>query len=109
MADDEKFYPPALRRGDAQYGEGYTKALFERINRIDPEFSMIFQRTVHGGLYDRDVIDHKTRELCAIAALCRAVCRSIPEVRMRAGRALVVFYHLPIRYTDAPGCTAPAW
>jgi len=70
MSDDEKFYPPAVRRGDTQYGEGYTKALFERINRIDPEFSMIFQRSVHGGLYDRNIIDQKTRELCAIAALC---------------------------------------
>ena len=70
MTDDEKFYPPAIKRGDAQYGEGYSEALFERLNNLDPGFSMIFQRSVHGGLYDRDVIDHKTRELCAIAALC---------------------------------------
>ncbi|HJP13391.1 MAG: carboxymuconolactone decarboxylase family protein [Nitrospinota bacterium] len=70
MTDDEKFYPPAIKRGDAQYGEGYSEAFFERLNNLDPGFSMIFQRSVHGGLYDRDVIDHKTRELCAIAALC---------------------------------------
>lgn len=66
----EEFYPPAIRRGDAQYGEGYTEKLFGRLNRLDPDFSMLFQRFVHGGLYDRDVIPHKTREFCAIAALC---------------------------------------
>lgn len=66
----EEFYPPAIRRGDAQYGEGYTEKLFGRLNGLDPDFSMLFQRFVHGGLYDRDVIPHKTREFCAIAALC---------------------------------------
>ena len=70
MVDEEKFYPPAIRRGDTQYGEGYTEALFGRLNELDPEYSMMFQKFVHGGLYDRDVIDHKTREFCAISALC---------------------------------------
>ena len=70
MVDEEKFYPPAIRRGDAQYGEGYTEALFGRLNELDPEYSMMFQKFVHGGLYDRDIIDHKTRELCAVSALC---------------------------------------
>lgn len=69
MFDESKFYPPAIRRGDAQYGEGYTERLFERIHKLDPEFSMLFQRFVHGGLYDREVIPHKVRELCAICAL----------------------------------------
>ncbi len=66
----QEFYPPAIRRGDTQYGEGYTEKLFGRLNELDPDFSMLFQQFVHGGLYDRDVIPHKTREFCAIAALC---------------------------------------
>ncbi|MCY3822308.1 MAG: carboxymuconolactone decarboxylase family protein [Nitrospinae bacterium] len=66
----EAFYPPAIRRGDTQYGEGYTEKLFGRLNKLDPDFSMLFQRFVHGGLYDRDVLPHKTREFCALAALC---------------------------------------
>lgn len=66
----EEFYPPAIRRGDTQYGEGYTEKLFGRLNKLDPDFSMLFQRFVHGGLYDRDVLPHKTREFCALAALC---------------------------------------
>ncbi len=70
MSEDEKFYPPAIRRGDEQYGEGYTRSLFARLNKLDPDFSMLLQRFIHGGLYDRDVIPHKMRELCAISALC---------------------------------------
>lgn len=70
MSEEHEFYPPAIRRGDAQYGEGYTEKLFGRLNELDPDFSMLFQRFVHGGLYDRDVIPHKTREFCALAALC---------------------------------------
>ncbi len=70
MPEEERFDPAAIRRGDAQYGEGYTKRLFGRINQLDPQFSMLFQRFVHGGLYDREVIPHKVRELCAVAALC---------------------------------------
>lgn len=70
MSDDEKYYAPAIRRGDTQYGDGYTEKLFERLNKLDPDFSMIMQRSIHGGLYDREVIPHKVRELCAIAALC---------------------------------------
>ena len=70
MSDNEEFYPPAVRRGDAQYGEGYTERLFGRLNKLDPEVSMLLQRFIHGGLYDREVIPHKVRELCAISALC---------------------------------------
>lgn len=66
----EEFYAPAIRRGDTQYGEGYTEKLFGRLNKLDPDFSMLFQRFVHGGLYDRDVLPHKTREFCTLAALC---------------------------------------
>ena len=70
MVDEEKFYPPAIKRGDTQYGDGYTEALFARLNELDPEYSMMFQKFIHGGLYDRDIIDHKSREFCAISALC---------------------------------------
>ena len=64
-----QYNPKALARGAKNYGEEYTKRLLDRLNAIDPEFSQLFQAFVYGGLYDRDVIDHKTRELCAVAAL----------------------------------------
>lgn len=64
-----QYNPKALARGAKNYGEEYTKRLLDRLNAIDPEFSQLFQAFVYGGLYDRDVIDHKTRELCAVAGL----------------------------------------
>ena len=35
----------------------------------DPEFRRIFENLVYGGMYAREVIDQRTRELCALAAL----------------------------------------
>ncbi|MEK6710003.1 MAG: carboxymuconolactone decarboxylase family protein [Nitrospinota bacterium] len=70
MSAEQPIDPAAIRRGDTQYGKGYTEALFKRVNGVDAHFSHLMQKFVHGGLYDRDVIPHKTRELCAIAALC---------------------------------------
>ena len=40
--NEESFYEPAIRRGDTQYGDGYTEKLFERMNKLDPDFSMMF-------------------------------------------------------------------
>ena len=70
MPEEQPIDSAAIRRGDTQYGRGYTEALFKRLNTIDSHFSSLMQKFVHGGLYDREVIPHKTRELCAIAALC---------------------------------------
>lgn len=70
MPEEQAIDPVAIRRGDTQYGKGYTESLFTRLNKIDPHFSALMQKFVHGGLYDREVIPHKVRELCAIAALC---------------------------------------
>ena len=73
------YNPKALERGRKNYGEEYTKRVFDRLNSIDPEYSRLFQGFVYAGLYDRDVIDHKTRELCAVAAL--VVAGHIPILR----------------------------
>lgn len=70
MPEEQAIDPVAIRRGDTQYGQGYTESLFTRLNKVDPHFSALMQKFVHGGLYDREVIPHKVRELCAIAALC---------------------------------------
>lgn len=76
MEEKGEFYEPAIRRGNTQYGDGYTENLFGRLNGIDTDFSMLVQRFAHGGLYDREVLPHKVRELCAIAALCVTGCFS---------------------------------
>ncbi|MFQ5693208.1 MAG: carboxymuconolactone decarboxylase family protein [Nitrospinota bacterium] len=71
--------PRALARGAENYGEAYTKRVLDRLSAIDAGFSRLFQDFVYGGLYDRDVIDHKTRELCAVAGL--TVAGHFPQLR----------------------------
>jgi 4-carboxymuconolactone decarboxylase len=44
------------------------KAL-ERLSRFDESWANLFNNYVLQGMYEREVIDQKTRELCAIAAL----------------------------------------
>lgn len=44
------------------------KAL-ERLRKFDPSWAELFNDYVLQGMYEREVIDQKTRELCAIAAL----------------------------------------
>jgi 4-carboxymuconolactone decarboxylase len=36
---------------------------------VDPKWHELFQSYVERGMYRRDVLDQKTRELCAVAAL----------------------------------------
>ena len=64
--------PKALERCAANYGEEYAKRLFDRVAEHDPDYSLEFQKFVFGFLYNRTVLDQKTRELCAVAALMMA-------------------------------------
>jgi len=41
-----------------------------RIAELDPTWAQMFDRYVLSGMYERTVVDQKTRELCAVAALC---------------------------------------
>jgi 4-carboxymuconolactone decarboxylase len=40
-----------------------------QLGRLDPAFGRYVEDVVYGGLYARDVLDQRTRELCALAAL----------------------------------------
>jgi 4-carboxymuconolactone decarboxylase len=60
--------PDALRRGTQLFGEEHCRRVFEQTRRWDPGFSRLFQDYVYGGMYDRDVLDQRTRELVAVAA-----------------------------------------
>lgn len=68
MVDD--FFEPAIRSQNLRHGEGHGERVFSRLNEFDPDFSMLMQRFVWGGLYSREVLPQKVRELCSIAALC---------------------------------------
>lgn len=76
---DRVYDDRALARGTSMSGDVRTRQLFDELASWDEEFSALFQRFVFGGLYDRDVLDQKTRELCAIAGL---ICQNaLPQLR----------------------------
>ncbi len=50
-----------------------------QLDRLDPAFRQILEDVVFGGLYARNVLDQKTRELCALAAL--TVLGRNPQIR----------------------------
>ncbi|HEY7061109.1 MAG TPA: carboxymuconolactone decarboxylase family protein [Chloroflexota bacterium] len=62
---------------DAQHGSGQRYGrLGQKRSRsaffweaVDPKWHELFQAYVERGMYRRDVLDQKTRELCAVAAL----------------------------------------
>ena len=62
-------YEEGYRMGSKIFGEAHVNRHLERLASFDPEFCELFQRYVYGGMYKREVLDQKTRELCAIAAL----------------------------------------
>lgn len=49
------------------------------LERLDPSYRQWWERTVFGGLYPRQVLDQKTRELCALSAL--VMTGRLPQVR----------------------------
>ena len=69
----------AKKRGEALWNEAFTQGIADELADWDPEFNELFMNFVYGGLYDRDVLPHKTRELCAIAACVMANAQ--PQLR----------------------------
>jgi 4-carboxymuconolactone decarboxylase len=51
-----------------------------QLERLDPEFRRMWEDLIFGGLYSREVLDQKTRELCAVAAI--TALRVAPQLRM---------------------------
>lgn len=68
MAD---IHPDALRVATHLMGsEQKARAYFDRLSAWDPEFSRLTQEFGWAGMYGRTVLDDRTRELVAVAALC---------------------------------------
>jgi 4-carboxymuconolactone decarboxylase len=66
MAPDHN--PKALEMADRLFPTVGRKRL-QMLAEMDPEFCRLFEDFVYAGLYQREVLDQKTRELCAVAAL----------------------------------------
>ena len=60
--------PKALEMADRLFPTVGRKRL-DMLAEMDPEFCRLFEDFVYAGLYRREVLDQKTRELCAVAAL----------------------------------------
>jgi 4-carboxymuconolactone decarboxylase len=72
--------------GEKLFGAEFTQKRFERLAEWDEEFADYFQKFVYGGMYARDVLDPKTRELVAVGALC--VLARTPQLRVHIRAAL---------------------
>lgn len=60
--------PKALAMADRLFPTVGRKRL-DWLAEMDPGFCRLFEDYVYAGLYQRGVLDQKTRELCAVAAL----------------------------------------
>lgn len=85
MAEQE-INPDALRRGTQLFGEEHCRRALEQTARWDPQFGRLFQDFVYGGLYDRSVVDQRTRELAAVAA-CTCL-NALPQLSVHTRAAV---------------------
>lgn len=79
---DEKYNPDALRRGTVLFGEEFTRKVLDELAEWDADFSRAFQDFVYDAMYDREVLDQRTRELLAVAA-CTCL-NALPQLKTHA-------------------------
>jgi 4-carboxymuconolactone decarboxylase len=83
-------FPLAVETATHLWGEEHVTAMIGRYDRWDPDFSMLAQRFVHGGMYARTVVSFEMRELIAIA--CLTARNALPQLETH----LVVGFRLGI-------------
>lgn len=75
-----KIPPRALRRATKLWSREFTERVARDMTEWGGrEFMEIFMNFSYGGLYDRNVLPQKTRELCAVAACVMA--NALPQLR----------------------------
>ena len=68
MSDYEIRNPKAAEIVDSLFpATGRTR--LAQYAALDPQYAQLLEDLIFGGMYARDVLDQKTRELCALAAL----------------------------------------
>ena len=60
--------PKTQAIGESLFPRVWRKRL-GMLERLDPEFKRLFEEYTYAGMYSREVLDQRTRELCAVAAL----------------------------------------
>jgi len=81
-----RIYRKAQEIGEKLFGAEFTQKRFEGLAEWDEEFAAYFQKFVYGGMYAREVLDPKTRELVAVGALC--LLSRTPQLRAHIRAAL---------------------
>lgn len=72
--------PRALKRGTMLWNREFTERVAgDMADWGGQEFMELFMNFCYGGLYDRNVLPQKTRELCAVAACVMA--NALPQLR----------------------------
>jgi 4-carboxymuconolactone decarboxylase len=56
----------------------------DMLRQLDPGFADLFEAWCYGGLYSRNVLDHRVRELCAVAALIPVNRPAVLETHLKA-------------------------
>jgi 4-carboxymuconolactone decarboxylase len=83
-------FPMAVETATYLWGEEHVKNMIGRYDRWDPDFSMLAQQFVHGGMYARTVVSFELRELIAIG--CLTARNALPQLETH----LVVGFRLGI-------------
>ena len=81
-----KKYNEGMRVMHRHFGKG-ADTLVASIKKISPEFSKVNVEFPFGELYNRNELDDKTRELCALAALT-VQGHSLPQLKFHTTAAL---------------------
>lgn len=85
MAEYEVQNPRAREIVERMFARQGPRRLAQ-LERLDPELRRVMEDVIYGGFYTRDVLDQKTRELCAVAAL--TVLGRTPQLRTHMIAAL---------------------
>ena len=80
-------YRKGLAEMRRHLGAAETDEYLEKINEISAEFAKVNVEFPFGELYPRNVLDDKTRELCALSALT-VLGYALPELRVHVKGAL---------------------
>jgi 4-carboxymuconolactone decarboxylase len=83
-------FGPAVETATMLWGEEHVANMIGRYDRWDPDFSMLAQKFVHGGMYARTVVSFELRELIAIG--CLTARNALPQLETH----LVVGFRLGI-------------
>jgi 4-carboxymuconolactone decarboxylase len=83
MTDEGRENNQAYQVGRKLFGEHGVNRL-RMLRELDPGFADLFEQWCYGGLYARNILDDRVRELCAVAALIPVNRPSVMRTHLKA-------------------------